>query len=118
MWAIPEAGYIRWPEVWTPINRLLPVLPSRASTAPVPAGYANARHLLNRLADGVNGGGPYPLQALLVAGANPCHDLPDTQSVKSAFARIPFIVSFSSFKRRNCRHGRSAAARPYLSGAL
>jgi anaerobic selenocysteine-containing dehydrogenase len=32
-----------------------------------------------------------------VAGANPCHDLPDTKNVQAAFARIPFIVSFSSF---------------------
>ena len=96
MWAMPEADYIQWPPV--------------AADKPASAGleqpridgagagrYANARSLLHRLADGINGGGPYPLQVLLVAGANPCHDLPDTQHVKSAFARIPFIVSFSSF---------------------
>ena len=96
MWAMPEADYIQWPPV--------------AADKPASAGleqpridgagagrYANARSLLHRLADGVNGGGPYPLQVLLVAGANPCHDLPDTQRVQAAFARIPFIVSFSSF---------------------
>jgi anaerobic selenocysteine-containing dehydrogenase len=96
MWAMPEADYIQWPPV--------------AADKPASAGleqpridgagagrYANARSLAHRLTDGVNGGGPYPLQVLLVAGANPCHDLPDTKQVKAAFARIPFIVSFSSF---------------------
>ena len=96
MWAIPETDYIQWPDA------ALDPLASAGLGQPRVDGagagrYANARYLINRLADGVNGGGPYPLQVLLVADANPCHDLPDTQSIQAAFARIPFIVSFSSF---------------------
>jgi anaerobic selenocysteine-containing dehydrogenase len=34
----------------------------------------------------------------MVAGANPCQSLPDANSVQAALARIPFIVSFSSFQ--------------------
>jgi anaerobic selenocysteine-containing dehydrogenase len=34
---------------------------------------------------------------LFVAGANPGHSLPDTESVKKAFEKIPFVVSFSSY---------------------
>jgi anaerobic selenocysteine-containing dehydrogenase len=96
MWAVPEADYIQWPDVAADKTASAGLAQPRvdgAGTGP----YANARHLLNRLADGVNGGGPYPLQVLLVAGANPCYELPDTQNVKTAFARVPFIVSFSSF---------------------
>lgn len=96
MWAVPEADYIQWPDVATDKPASAGLAQPRVDGAGA-GRYANARHLLNRLADGVNGGGPYPLQALLVADANPCHDLADTQSVQAAFARIPFIVSFSSF---------------------
>lgn len=96
MWAMPEADYIQWPPVDTDKPASAGLEQPRIDGAGA-GRYANARSLINRLADGVNGGGPYPLQVLLVAGANPCHDLPDAQSVQAAFARIPFIVSFSSF---------------------
>jgi len=96
MWAIPEADYIRWPDVASDELASAGLAQPRLDGAGS-GSYAGASHLLNRLADAVNGGGPYPLQALLVAGANPCHDLPDTRSVRTALERIPFIVSFSSF---------------------
>lgn len=96
MWAIPKMDYIQWPDVGTDEAASAGLSQPRIDGAGA-GKYANARHLLTRLADGVNGGGPYPLQALLVADANPFHDLPDTGSVQAALARIPFIVSFSSF---------------------
>ncbi|WP_372682525.1 menaquinone reductase molybdopterin-binding-like subunit QrcB [Desulfosarcina sp.] len=97
MWAIPEADYIQWPDVT--IDNLAAASLAQVRLDGAGAGkYTDARYLTNRLADSVNGGGPYPMQVLLVAGANPCHDLPDTQSVKAAFSRIPLIVSFSSFQ--------------------
>ncbi|MBI5896385.1 MAG: molybdopterin-dependent oxidoreductase [Desulfobacterales bacterium] len=34
---------------------------------------------------------------LLVAECNPCYSLSDSDKVKAAFDKIPFIVSFSSF---------------------
>lgn len=97
MWALPEADYIQWPEVATDELASAGLRQPRLDGAGA-GRYKGARYLLNRLADGVNGDGPYPLQALLVAGANPFHDLPDSRSVQAAFARIPFIVSFSSFQ--------------------
>ena len=96
MWAVPEADYIQWPDA-APDQLASAGLDQPRIDGAGAGRYANARYLPNRLAEGINGGGPYPLQVLLVAGANPCHDLPDTQSVQAAFARIPFIVSFSSF---------------------
>ena len=54
--------------------------------------FPNARYLLNRLPVAAEG-----IQALLVAEANPCHSLPDTQAVLAAFDKIPFVVSFSSY---------------------
>lgn len=96
MWAVPESDYIQWPKAAT--DKLASAGLRQPRIDGAGAGrYADSRYLPNRLADGVNGGGPYPLQVLLVAGANPCHDLPDTKNVQAAFARIPFIVSFSSF---------------------
>jgi anaerobic selenocysteine-containing dehydrogenase len=96
MWTIDAADYIQWPEVTT--DEVADAGLNQPRVDGAGAGkYANARHLLNRLADGVNGDGPYPLQVLLVAGANPCHDLPGTDSFKTALEHIPFIVSFSSF---------------------
>ncbi|MBC2743860.1 MAG: molybdopterin-dependent oxidoreductase [Desulfosarcina sp.] len=97
MWAVSEADYIQWPDVATDKLASSGLRQPRFDGAGA-GQYAKARYLLNRLAVGVNGDGPYPLQVLLVAGANPCHDLPDTQSLQAAFAQIPFIVSFSSFK--------------------
>jgi len=97
MWAVPEADYIQWPDVATDSLAAAGLDQPRLDGAGA-GKYTDARFLTNRLADSINGGGPYPLQVLLVAGANPCHDLPDTQSVQAAFNRIPFIVSFSSFQ--------------------
>lgn len=39
----------------------------------------------------------YPLNALLVHGANPAYTLPQTQAVASALASVPLIVSFSAY---------------------
>ena len=97
MWVVPEADYIQWPKVATDNLATAGLEQPRVDGAGA-GQYTDARYLLNRLADAVNGGGPYPLQVLLVAGANPLHDLPDTRNVQAAFARIPFIVSFSSFQ--------------------
>lgn len=97
MWAVPEADYIQWSDVATDNLASAGLSQPRIDGAGT-GQYADTRYLLNRLADAVNGGGPYPLQVLLVAGANPCHELPDSRHVNEAFASIPFIVSFSSFQ--------------------
>jgi anaerobic selenocysteine-containing dehydrogenase len=96
MVAVPEADYINWPDA----DGDQPALASLAQPRFDGAGagqFADTRSLLNRMADGLDGSGPYPLQALLVAEANPCFELPDSKRVKEALGKIPFIVSFSTF---------------------
>ena len=97
MWAIPEADYIQWPDVAPDKLASAGLLQPRLDGAGA-GRYAEARYLLNRLTDAINGGGPYPLQMLMVTDANPCHELPDSRRVQEALASIPFIVSFSSFQ--------------------
>ncbi len=58
--------------------------------------YKDTKHLSNRLVQAVLTD-DYPLQALFVSKANPIYSLPDSQNVKKAFAKIPYIVSFSSY---------------------
>ncbi len=60
--------------------------------------FPHTRYLLNRLPQMINSAsGEPPVQALLVADANPLYTLSDTAAVQKAFDRIPFIVSFSSY---------------------
>ncbi|WP_155310341.1 menaquinone reductase molybdopterin-binding-like subunit QrcB [Desulfosarcina ovata] len=96
MWAIAPADYIQWPEVARDKAASAGLRQPRFDGAGS-GQYANARHLLQRLPDGLNGNGPYPIQVLMVADANPCHSLHDAAAFKAALDKIPFIVSFSSF---------------------
>lgn len=97
MWAIPESDAFEWPSAAVDASAAAGLRQPRFDGAGS-GRYANARYLPNRLPEALDGGGPYPLQVLMVARANPCHDLPDSHSVRAALARIPFIVSFSSFQ--------------------
>ena len=97
MWAIEAPKYIDWPKVKTDSAASAGLGQPRfdgAGEGP----YADAKHLAHRLAQGIDGEGPYPLQLLMVADANPCHCLHDAAAVKAALEKIPFIVSFSSFQ--------------------
>ena len=97
MWAISDNNYIQWPDVQTD------KLASESLRQPRFDGagssqYSNAKYLAGRLAQGLEGDGPYPLQMLMVANANPCYELRDTKKVQAALSKIGFIVSFSSFQ--------------------
>jgi anaerobic selenocysteine-containing dehydrogenase len=59
--------------------------------------YPNARYLLHRLPEAINASAESPVEMLFVYDANPLYSLPDTESVKRAFEKIPFVVSFSSY---------------------
>lgn len=62
------------------------------------AAFPNSRSLLNRLPGVITASsGDSPIQALLVAEANPLYTLPDVAATQKALDRIPFIVSFSSY---------------------
>jgi len=58
--------------------------------------YKDSQHLPNKLAEAILTD-RYLLQALFVSKANPLYSLPDSKTVKKAFAKIPYIVSFSSY---------------------
>ncbi len=96
VWAVPEPDYIEWPELE------MDGVASEGMQQPRVDGagshrYPNARYLLDRLPQVVNASAESPVQVLFVAGANPVYSLQDTESVKKAFERIPFVVSFSSY---------------------
>jgi anaerobic selenocysteine-containing dehydrogenase len=59
--------------------------------------YLHARYLLNRLPEIINSADVSPVEVLFVSESNPCYTMPDTSSVKKAFEKIPFVVSFSSY---------------------
>lgn len=50
-----------------------------------------------RLSDRMANGRPNPVQVVLVHGANPVYELPNALDFRSALAKAPFIVSFSSY---------------------
>jgi anaerobic selenocysteine-containing dehydrogenase len=52
---------------------------------------------LTRLPDAIAAGKPYPVQALLVHGADPVFSLPNGAQLAEALRRVPFVVSFSPF---------------------
>jgi anaerobic selenocysteine-containing dehydrogenase len=96
VWAVPEPDYIDWPE--TEIDAVA----SEGLQQPRIDGagsyrYPNARYLLHRLPEVVNASAQSPVEVLFVADANPVYSVQDTEAVKKAFEKIPFVVSFSSY---------------------
>lgn len=96
VWAMPEMEYIIWPEVQTDSVATAGLEKGRLDDAGGKQ-YPGARSLVSRFFQKVAKGDGYPVQALLVHDANPCHSLPDSKTIAAAFAKIPFIVSFSAF---------------------
>ena len=96
VWAVPEPDYIGWPEVEMDSLSTKGIQKERIDGAGGKK-YPFSKHLLNRFPEIINSGKGYPLQALFVSGANPLYSMPDTKSVKEAFDKILFVVSFSSF---------------------
>jgi anaerobic selenocysteine-containing dehydrogenase len=94
--AVPEPEYIEWPEPE------MDAVASRGVQQPRLDGagrgsFPLARYLLNRLPEALSAGASAPVQALFVSGANPIYSLADTKAVAQAFAKIPLIVSLSSY---------------------
>ncbi|MCK5695366.1 MAG: molybdopterin-dependent oxidoreductase [Desulfobacula sp.] len=63
------------------------------------AGFAKSKtgRYVNQLIEKVNASSQPAIEALFVYNTNPCYSLHDPKSVKQAFGKIPFVVSFSSF---------------------
>ncbi len=96
MYVLPYADYIQWPRVKPDTMSAAGLDQPRLDGAGTKT-YSDVESLADRMVPAINGEGPYALQLLMVAGANPCHDLADAMKVKEVLAQIPFIVSFSSF---------------------
>lgn len=92
--AMSAYDYINWPQVETDETAAAGLQAPPMGVAD--AGSSIAADSINRLIDAVNAS-PDKLKALLVVESNPCYALPDSDAVKSAFDKIPFVVSFSSF---------------------
>lgn len=58
--------------------------------------YAHTKYLAERIPEIVNAG-KKEVNALFVAGCNPCYSFSNSASVKKAIEKIPFVVSFSSY---------------------
>ena len=96
IFAVAEPDYINWPEVEMDAKAAAGMQKDRLDDA---GSKKNpfSRYLLNRLPEAINSGKKYPLKTLFVAGANPLYTMSDSKTVKKAFDKIPFIVSFSSY---------------------
>lgn len=96
VWTVPEANYISWSEPEADAVAQKGLQTPRVDGAGTEK-YPYTKSLLNRFAEVVGSGGESPVKMLFVSGANPCYTLSDTQAVKAAFDKIPFVVSFSSY---------------------
>ena len=95
VYAVPAYDYIQWPQAelddTAATGLKTPRIDGAGSTE-----YAYARYLPHRFIEQIASGAA-SVEALLVADANPCYALPDTTAVKAALAKIPLVVSFTSF---------------------
>jgi anaerobic selenocysteine-containing dehydrogenase len=94
-YTVPTYDYVQWPEAdldSIAANGLQTPRIDGAGTGD----YPHARYLANRFIDQINAGSA-SVEALLVADANPCYALPDTEAVKKALAQIPYLVTFATF---------------------
>jgi len=103
VWAVPEIDYINWPEVNMDAVAAAGMQNERLDGAGSNM-YPHTRYLLDRLPEAIASKETSPLQALLVAGANPLYTMPDSTAVKKAFDKIPFVVSFASYMDETARH--------------
>ncbi len=59
--------------------------------------YPDVKYRLHKLPEKINTAKESPVQVLFVSKANPLYTMSDTQKTAEAFAKIPYIVSFSSY---------------------
>jgi len=96
VWNLPEPSYINWTELKMDSVASTGIQKGRIDGAGI-GKYLHARYLLNRLPEIINSADVSPVEVLFVSESNPSYTMPDTSSVKKAFEKIPFVVSFSSF---------------------
>jgi len=96
IWTIPSPDHIHWPEVEMDAVAAAGMQQLRIDGAGTEK-FMHARHLIHRVPEMINAGDPSLVQALFVLDADPYYTLSDKALLKKAWAKIPFIVSFSSF---------------------
>ena len=96
VWTIPEIDYADWSEVVMDKVASNNYKSERIDGAGTKYLLGN-NNLLNNLTNVINDSKNSPVQALFVTEANPIYSMADTEAVKKAFEKIPFIVSFSSY---------------------
>ena len=94
--AVPESDYIDWPDAEMDEIAANGMQQARIDGAGLD-NYAHARYLLDRVPEVINQNQEPPVQLLFVSEANPAYNMPDTRAVSEMFAKIPLVVSFSSF---------------------
>jgi anaerobic selenocysteine-containing dehydrogenase len=95
-WTLPLETYSQWPEVEQDdiaANHLQKARIDKAGSKEWP----DAASLLNNFAAAAAAQDPYGIEALLVAGANPLFSQAGSDTFAKAVAKIPFVVSFSSY---------------------
>ena len=103
IFAVDDPDYIHWPEIEMDATAAVGMQHERLDGAGSRK-YPYSRYLLQRLPKSILSETPYPLEALLITGANPLYTLKDTQNTGKAFENIPFVVSFSSYMDETARH--------------
>ena len=88
-------GYMAWPDYVADDIAAAGIKKERADGAGS-GNFGYAKNLTNRFAETIKSG-KAAVNALFVLESNPLYSLSDTNTVKEAFKKIPFIVSFSSF---------------------
>ena len=96
VWMLPEVDYIDWPDPEMDQVAAEGMQQARLDGA-AQGDFFQSKYLLSRLPELVVNGQAVPPEVLMLAGSNPLYTLRNCNLVKSAFEKIPFVVSFSSF---------------------
>jgi anaerobic selenocysteine-containing dehydrogenase len=96
VFAVPMPTYDAWPETGLDNTAQSGMAKGRVDGAGSNA-FPLAASLLNRFAAGAMAAKDYPVNALLVSGANPVYSTADAKAFEKAMQQIPFVVSFSSY---------------------
>lgn len=93
--ALPDTNYIKWSQIRMDSVAAKGMKQKRIDEAGTEK-YPHTRYLPNKFVQNINSG-KGSIQALFVAGSNPCYAMPDANAVNTAFKKVPFVVSFSSY---------------------
>jgi len=96
VFAVPASAYGEWPDIEMDSTAQSGMTKNRVDGAGSQQ-FPLAASLLNRFASGAISAKEYPVNTLLVSGANPAYSTPDAKAFRKAMEKIPFVVSFSSY---------------------